>query len=703
MRWLSAGMRIGLACGLGACCAYQPPNGAPSKAERRLPLPLTLQAAAARACATGRWVGVPRPGSRECPQLGEGWIGRPLYDLPMPDRYGDAAGEAAQAQSAGPELICLYQHQGDGGPTPPPPPSPDLIRLDQDCAAMVPTSAQDDLEEMSFQLLHSHFKKQVGYVDQLPEVPTPPVRLSFLDTQPTGVGAPITDEKNQHREEHGYTLAHLGRELVCGGRPPGDEKIGKCAAQITTRLALPVVAYDPKHNVIEKDEVKGGYFGTIGDLAKAIVDEVRDWDDCRRSPGRKGCFGKEQHLVLNLSVGWDGELFGGRDEAKACELKAPMQAVYGALRYARARGVLVIAAAGNNRAGSRRAAGPLLPAAWESKLEFGEPLVYAAGGLQADGRQLVSSRPQSMPLRGAFADHVVAEDGGGAHLRALTGTSVAAAVVSSVAAVVWHYRPELNRADVMSLLSRPKAGLQLGAPDFPLGSAGAHAERVMLCNALCEACRPGNCPAPWSVEKTCLDNCAYAAEESNFAADLYRAIAPFTPNHAPLDASTFRALQPVPLVCSSSDIRYDGGRAPDDPCPGDEVLSIADVPWVYPQPECNPCPTCTGGGGRPPGGVALASLSSAPPQASPPWLRVKIREDLQYCLEAVTLQVEGTDAQDNPRTFSYALSQSLCRGDSLELTAPPELAQIHQVNAWMSYIDDKSHLSVLSPVLIPYP
>lgn len=86
----------------------------------------------------------------------------------------------------------------------------------------------------------------------------------------------------------------------------------------------------------------GGYVGSISELAEAIMEEVLHWQ-------KKG---DRRHLILNLSLGWDGELalLDGRAPdlrtSKVEDLEPSVQAVYKALQFARKEGVLVIAAAG---------------------------------------------------------------------------------------------------------------------------------------------------------------------------------------------------------------------------------------------------------------------------------------------------------------------------------------------------------------------
>ena len=161
-------------------------------------------------------------------------------------------------------------------------PHADLVKVEKDCAAI---SGSANWEGAS-----RTFLDQAGstrfQIDNRPRV-----RLAFLDTQPTGMGV-STAPGNSH---HGYTLTHIARNLVCGGSAPSN----LCAAQITTRLALPITHFNAKKQKLTRtDLVRGGYIGMQGDLANAIRSKVDAW----------WSENKQARLVLNLSVAWDGRV-----------------------------------------------------------------------------------------------------------------------------------------------------------------------------------------------------------------------------------------------------------------------------------------------------------------------------------------------------------------------------------------------------------
>jgi hypothetical protein len=297
------------------------------------------------------------------------------------------------------------------------------------------------------------------------------------------------------------------------------------------------------------DREHGGYLGMQSDLAEAIRSEVDTWWPKR---------GSQRHLVLNLSMAWDATLFGGLDAEQVADLRAGTQAVYRALQYAQGFDVLVLAAAGNQKKEPCVNYGPLLPAAWEMGAPREEscrqaeegPLLYAVGGVRADGSPLANARPGGMPRRAAYGETGL-----------YTGTSVATAVASSIAAVVWDTFPHLTSRCVMQILdgteldSGCRLKLQAGKPDDLLSmkadfwygmsswtEAAPPVRRLTLCTVLEQACS-GQPSATCPLRSGCRSH--------SVAPALGRGIA--TP-----------------------------GAATQGSC----------QPWLYPQPEDDPCPTC---------------------------------------------------------------------------------------------------------------
>ncbi len=617
--------------------------------------PLTREAVREAACPSWRWVGVKSEPNAECPGAGSGWTAEHLF--------APAGEDPTRPGPVPPGLrsFCVYQRSGDGGDEALSQlrENGSLARLEQDCMGSAP-SADAGLEGGIWESLNDHFLAQAGdtedYLSDEPlqsllvtqgsvaaireaETSLAPVRLAFLDSQPTNESLP----KSPGNSSHGYSLAHMARHLVCetpateseaqagdtqtadvSGRvdgAPTDLSALRCAAQITTQLALPVVSFDKENaeNTRRGDGPggKGGYFGTLTDLAKAVQREVEDWS---------GDNPKQQHLVLNLSVGWDSGFFGGvgkgiwdcanlgRDLAQSGDLESEPAAlaVYCALRDAACRGALVVAAAGNRSGGPEPRQGPLLPAAWQARdaptgevcrqvlqpqpddatpmAEPGdtrpEPLVYAAGGVTSRGLPLANSRPSAEPPRVAYADHAVVEGyTPGERTAVLTGSSVSAAVVSATAAAVWARHPELSRRELMAILHAAGDDLKRSAAfHHPAEPDTVH--RVSLCRTL--ACVPG-----WAEFGTCpaeilREECGEWSRQAPVLGDLVRSNVAEWPAVSAESLVTHKSGGP----CEAAEIYYPKGKRPRNPCPFDQFYSAPTHPWTSPQPDDPPCPGC---------------------------------------------------------------------------------------------------------------
>ena len=473
--WIAAWAALGL-----SACATLPQR--PSR-------PPDLEAS--KACADWRWIGISRPETR-CPDV-PGWTVRPLFPQLAP---AEAVSHDPYGKHPGPKVVrelnrfCVYELASPRGRRPSPPAaSADLVRVDQDCAAISLSAEPPNLAASIAGPALEDFFKQAGKPQEPLQIDNwLGVRLAFLDTQPTHEGVPET----MGNSAHGFILSHLARELVCTGEP-----VDHCAVQIATRLALPVLSFDaasPRRT--RTDSERGGFFGMQSDLAKAVEGEVREWLRRRAQP----------HLVLNLSIAWDGQLFGGLDEEQIAEMRAGTQAVYRALEYAQGYDVLVLAAAGNRKREPCASTGPLLPAAWErggpgqSCGTSPRPLVYAVGGVDSGGNPVANARPGGMPRRAAFGEVDEWE---------FVGSSVATAVVSSTAALVWDSFPWLDSHGVMKILDESGESLSY-PPDFWFGSGAPatapfpQSRRLSLCMALREACTQ-NAGAPCPLRGVCPD------------------------------------------------------------------------------------------------------------------------------------------------------------------------------------------------------
>ncbi|HEY7213657.1 MAG TPA: S8/S53 family peptidase [Thermoanaerobaculia bacterium] len=529
-----------LAIATSACATLRPP---PPRLD------------AAKACADWRWIGISQPGA-QCPEI-KGWTVRPLFAqvapahqisedfCPQEKNYCDAIKhEKVPSLEVIRELnrFCVYEFAHKWGHPKVPPKSPELTRLDPDCAALS-TSAGEDLDEGRLGTLSRRFLAQAGQ-ETFKINNANGVRLSFLDTEETRGEMPKPDQPRLSL--HGFTLANVGRNLVCQGE--------KCAARITTRLALPFQKFDAKSRKLTKGKPGlGGYIGMQGDLAAAITDEVTAWQSARR-PGSL-----EEHLVLNLSLAWDGELFGGLDEGQICEMRAGTQAIFRALQYAAGFDALVLAAAGNQKGEPCNNFGPLLPAAWEIGGPPEEdcdaarkaPLVYAVAGVGGGSSPVVNARDGGTPRRVAVGEGgVVASLDPARHTAMLTGSSVATSVVSSIAAVVWSSFPHLTSQQVMEILDGSgkellkDADFWFGANDSP-PTPRPKVHRVSLCKALEAACG------------------------------------------SPLNSAVIARVR-CPLTAACAD--PESADSPEDPA--SKFVPDSCQPWLHPQPEIPPCLSC---------------------------------------------------------------------------------------------------------------
>jgi len=165
-------------------------------------------------------------------------------------------------------------------------------------------------------------------------------------------------------------------------------------------------------------------------------------------------------------------------EKPSANVPASVQAVHAVLVYAGCFDALTIAASGNNTGAPCEQQGVMAPAMWERypmpspevcQQLFGDELpprrtgdeavesaasslVYAAGGVTAYGLPIPMARPDSTPPRVVLAFQAVV-GAGQRQTDAWTGTSVAAATLSGIAASIWTHNPALTPAQVIGLIT----------------------------------------------------------------------------------------------------------------------------------------------------------------------------------------------------------------------------------------------------------
>ncbi|MFT3775235.1 MAG: S8/S53 family peptidase [Minicystis sp.] len=411
-------------------------------------------------CDGSRWIGIALP----CPAV-PGWNAAPLFtgaSAPL-DAYCafDFAGPGAPSQND----IFMLQSSG-------------AAALGEDCPVVVPQGPTPSqlaaYEDALATSLRQSLAQRVGTVAtlDLPREPKRnPARVVVIDTAPDALAG---DAVRPGNDRHGDTLASIVRDIGCDA--------GGCSVEVASALGMPWLdrdTYTPD----------GGHVGRLSDVALAIHRAVTS--------------ARSEKLVLNLSLGWEdtpGVADCGDDPAA---LGAPARAVHDAIEQARCKGALVIAAAGNDAGGPTPPAGLICPARWESHAlaactdRAEEPLLHAVGAVDYAGRPIAITRPGGMPRLAALAVGGVAWNAGDPVPPPLTGTSVAAAVASGIAAVTWTNAPALTGAEVMDVLHA--SGTDIGPADTcPAGVAGPCAARIVsLCRAVAAvSAAPLLCPAP---------------------------------------------------------------------------------------------------------------------------------------------------------------------------------------------------------------
>jgi hypothetical protein len=456
------------------------------------------------------------------------------------------------------DRYCVYTSQGHGREFQKP---AGLVQADPDRMALI-ASAPDDtpLADQVRGPLADQFLNQVGSV-QLASAYNPTVRIVVLDSYPTGEGVPT--QFYGLGSLHGYGMAHLANKIVCG-------TADSCPIQIATRLALRYDGYNPDpFSPDNPGSDFGGHQGRIGDLATEIPAEILHLTNMAL-PHPK--------LILNLSIGWDGE-YHEDDLVKQGKLDTWTQAVYAELKAAHDAGVLIIAAAGN-RFGGEDSHGPLLPAAWEAQCPdsgCGEKIVYAVGGVDWQGLPLPNARPAGLPELVAYADHAVVDGDAdsGVNTRIYTGSSVAAVVASSIAAVTWHLRLGWTPAQVMQQMADHPNPIS-GTPTFyPSWKSQPSLKRLSLrqtVNSLCSTTQP--CPGV-----TLQFQGPSPADLSAITTQL---------NADPDESSS----ESFPNCNEPNTVYRSSGALPIPGCPIETLPDMSTPGMIQSQPEEIPCPPC---------------------------------------------------------------------------------------------------------------
>ncbi|WP_181198176.1 S8/S53 family peptidase [Enhygromyxa salina] len=384
------------------------------------------------------------------------------------------------------------------------------------------------------------------------------VTVAIVDTIPNPAPADPSSP-------HGESMAAFVRDIACPALG------GSCAVDVRNALGMPRVEGRTT------DLVNGGRYGSQADLARAIHKVVTN------APGGSP-------LVVNLSLGWEAELFGDQVASSV-----PVEAVHAALEHARCRGALVVAAAGNQ--GHLCTSGPLMPGGWEVEAaptpprcaEIGvanpaplgagySPLVYAVGGLDYDAEAMPATRVGGMPRLAATAMHAISDVSD--PRTALSGSSVSAAVVSGAASLIWSFYPQLSADQVMNTIYAGAAVLGPQANFIGPNAASARVRRVDVCAAVHMARqRPDTAYLPAPLD--CL------TEPPALIDDVFPIVAGV--DSAPVEP----VLEESPSECSAGCVAgeaFVSAAVKGEACPTPIEPAL---PFTTPQPTHPACPSCT--------------------------------------------------------------------------------------------------------------
>lgn len=413
-----------------------------------------------------------------------GWRARVMFETGSPgvEALGSAPARLAR--------YCSYEWQGEGAPRD----AHAALRaaIDADPHVQVETAAPDchapEPQGREHQLAvdlatRDAFRLDLDWVDGQRLEPSASsraaVQVAIADTISTELG----DRTPGY--VHGLVVAGVIRDIAC------PDAHTPCAAELRHTMAM------PRRDVHSPPEwTVGGDRGLRSDVALAIYEAVEVWRQRRLNDPDA-----PRRLVLNLSLGWTPD---------PLQELAPSQALLDALRFASCQGALIFASAGNDPRRRPGISGPLEPAIFETRAApsaeecaalgfvpiseerdpvFGpreRPLLYAVGGVDGDDRPLLDARPDGRPRLATPAIDGIGRGPDDALTRSLSGSSIAAAVASGSAALVWSYRPRLRPDEVVELLY--EAGWDTGdTADFGLGQRDA-IRRLSVCAALALAC-----------------------------------------------------------------------------------------------------------------------------------------------------------------------------------------------------------------------
>lgn len=532
---------------------------------RQLPPPISyamepLPAVDAGALQLGRLIGVKT--GLACPVIGPDWDGAQLFD----------------AGSPGLQDFCRYDWVGAGLLTPAAlaaamnTPGVTLYPDRPVVAPMAP--AVQKIWESS---ANTVTRGQANEILTMTGTPPKKVNVVVVDNMPTmpHSAAPWDNFLGGHAQ----LLANAARDLAC-------DSMGRCAIDVSTGHAMSLT-YPITGMPLVETETNLGAFGSIASLAVAIREEVSAWKEA----------GVYDHLVLNLSLAWH-PAYGGLDNPAE---RPDTAAVYAALVDAQCRGALVIAATGNTSGGSQLTDGPMLPAAWaihrpdpaacEAMIDDEgvapyQPLLYPASGVDSRGDDIANSRPDSRSSWVAYANAFTLTSPSSPP-EARTGTSMAAIVVSTAAATVLAWRPDLTPHTAMADLHGWGTLIDDAAGWWVDGDLPPDARQIKICTSLKEACL--DAPGTLGCHPGHVPSCATTTQHLS-ANSIQRAL--WQASATPM----IYVPAPVPDggVCPGTIFRHSTAPDPELGCPDVQLYDDGVVSaFTDPQPEDGHCSGCT--------------------------------------------------------------------------------------------------------------
>lgn len=399
----TASAQAQIECLPATCNAYANPRNCPGVRQEKDPLecPHTN-------------VLVKMPEGRRCPVLDGAWKGGPVLET----RSGSPA----------PRYCSYYWNAGLGYEPDPGLLGDTLSDWQWDCPNV---AAHGDRAELNASLA-SHGQSQLGELEWTAANSESPVRVAVIDT-----AANVWSDPDNN--PHGKAVGTLIRDTAC-------RDSSNCKVEIKNYLGLPLLRDSqtiPNHTVIRRDIDDGGGFGSKGDLASAIVAAVD------ATP-------PQTPLVINLSVAYDTD--APMTDLRPAATDHSNNVVLEALQYARCSGALMFAAAGNGLVPADPTQPPAFPARWTGlnaldtetcAKRYGvarfanatQPLIYAVTATDFGRRPLMTTRGRGQSVLAALGYSVVREDPNGGYTRKLSGTSMATANVSAIAAAYWSHLP----------------------------------------------------------------------------------------------------------------------------------------------------------------------------------------------------------------------------------------------------------------------